>query len=102
MASDEAIKHIVTIIKGKRNKFVSIIGGFEISADSAEEAEAKSIQLLSKDPIVNRMMAQTKLEEHKRCCRSCTNSLTSLCARGRELERTADAAAREPRQGESR
>lgn len=39
---------------------------------------------------VERIKAQARLEEHKRVCRTCVNSLTSLCARGRELEAQAN------------
>lgn len=37
-----------------------------------------------------KLQAQARLEEHKRVCRTCVNSLTSLCARGRELEAQAN------------
>lgn len=51
-------------------------------------------QKVALDPAVSedacKLQAQARLEEHKRVCRTCVNSLTSLCARGRELEAQAN------------
>ena len=41
----------ITVLKGK-NKFIAVVGGYEIHAATAEEVKKRALEFIKRDPII--------------------------------------------------